>query len=276
MQEPTPLDQYDLPGTQEHEDAPAHRSLRGDMPLLDHLDELRGTLIRCAVALMLGIVLVAAFIKQAAGALNWPLEFALGPDDPLVIEGLKTDGPWGVFSVIFDITLMGGMALALPFILYFFARFISPGLNERELRILRPVMFAAFALFLTGAGFSFFLLCPAALKASIMFNKMFSFQILWSADQYYGTLLWMMLGVGVLFEFPLIIVGLVTTGVLKVQQLRHYRSYALVGFLALSAVITPTTDPVTFLILAIPMFALYEAAILVSAPLQRWRERAKL
>ena len=151
------------------------------------------------------------------------------------------------------------------------ARFVAPGLTKTELSVLRPGCTAAFALFLSGSAFSYAILVPASLKASIFFNELFGFQVLWSADRYYGLLVWMTVGIGISFEFPLLLVILVYIGILNVAKLKHFRPYSVVAFLVVAAVVTPTTDPFTFLLLAVPMSLLYEASILISQRVEKLR-----
>jgi len=151
------------------------------------------------------------------------------------------------------------------------AKFIAPGLNDKELSVLRPACVGAFILFMLGATFSFFILVPAALRASIIFNEILGFEPMWTAASYYGMLTWMVLGVGVAFEFPLALLILVFVGILSHAQLVGFRKYSIVLFLCIGAVVTPTTDPVTFLLLAIPMSLLYELAIFGANRLEKKR-----
>lgn len=241
------------------------------MTFLDHLEELRGTIFKSLVAFITASVLIVVFLSKVASLLMWPLNFALGDDKSMVGEGLVTTSPMSIFVVIFQITFLGGLALALPFILYFVARFIAPGLTRREVALLRPVCVAALLLFLFGAAFAFVILCPATLKASLYFNEMFQFKILWSADRYYGMLTWMTMGVGILFEFPLLILAGIAVGIIDTARLRLYRSHSIVGFLILAAIVTPSGDPITFLLLAVPMMILYEIAILIGVRIERRR-----
>ena len=117
---------------------------KGDMSFLAHLEDLRGTLIRCIVALFIACFSVMGFLKYFASLLNWPLQIALGPNAE---EGLITTSPMAVFSVILQISFLGGFALSLPFILYFVARFVAPGLTDKELSALKPGCFFALVLF---------------------------------------------------------------------------------------------------------------------------------
>lgn len=247
----------------------------GEMTLLEHLEDLRGTLIRSAIALFVGVAVIAVFLPAFADLLRWPLEFAFG-EKRILDEGLITTSPLAVFSVVLQVTFLGGFALSLPFILYFVAMFIAPGLTPRELAILRPGCLAALFLFLLGASFAFFILVPAALKASMFFNDMFDFRLLWSADRYFSLIMWMTLGIGFMFEFPLLLVSLVYVRILTAEQLEKHWPYAIIGFLSLAAVITPTTDPFTFLLLAMPMTGLYFAAVAVSKRVERYLARRDL
>ncbi len=279
---------------QEHEEVES----KTEMSFLDHLEDLRGTLIRCSLSFIVACVLVMTFMKYFADMLNWPLQFALGDDVELVEHppiysgvattapnpsmtsptpsggqkrqfGLITTSPMAVFSVILQVTFLGGFALSLPLMLYFISRFIVPGLNPQELSIIKPACMAAFLLFAVGVSFSYFALVPASLKASIFFNELFGYQVLWSADRYYALLVWMTMGIGISFQFPLVLVILVYVGILDTVKLKAFRPYSIVVFLIVAAVVTPTTDPITFLLLAVPMSILYELAMRVSRRVER-------
>jgi sec-independent protein translocase protein TatC len=232
----------------------------GHMSFLDHLEELRWTLFKSVIAFGLACILIGVFLAQFSDLLRWPFDFAVSGRD-IEMSGLINTSILGVFSVIFYLLLGGGFALSLPFILYFIGSFVAPGLNDRELRLLRPACGAAFLLFLAGATFSFFILVPAAMRASIIFNEILGFAPLWTAASYYGLLTWMVLGVGLAFQFPLVLMILVYLEVLSHAQLVYFRRYSIVLFLCIGAVVTPTTDPVTFILLALPMSLLYELAI---------------
>lgn len=238
------------------------------MTFLEHLEDLRWTLLKSALAFLLAATLILAFLTQFADLLRWPYQFAVQGRE-IAMSGLINTSILGVFSVIFYLMIGGGFALSLPFMLLFGAQFIAPGLTERELKFLRPACLCAFALFLGGALFAFFVLAPAALRASIIFNQMLGFAPLWTAASYYSLLTWMTLGVGIAFEFPLILIILVYLDVITVQQLREYRRLAAVLFLCIAAVVTPTTDPVTFILLALPLSILYEIAILLAARVRK-------
>ena len=245
----------------------------GPMTFLDHLEDLRLTIARSIVAFFSACLLVGIFLAQFSSWLRWPYLFAVSGRE-IEMSGLINTSILGVFSVIFYLLLGGGFALSLPFMLYFFASFIAPGLTDRERALLRPACMGALVLFLLGATFSFFVLVPAALRASILFNQMLGFAPLWTAASYYGLLTWMVLGVGIAFQFPLVLLILVYLEVVSHAQLVAFRRYSVVLFLCIGAVVTPTTDPVTFIILALPMSILYEVAVKGAARIERKRAAA--
>lgn len=244
------------------------------MSFLEHLEELRWVLLKSFLAFLLSAVIVIVFISYFSEILRWPYEFAFaGRED--VHKGLINTSILGVFSVMFYIMLGAGISLSLPFILYFVAQFVAPGLTEKELSVLRPVCLLAFALFLSGCAFSFFVLVPTALRASVILNEFLGFEAMWTASNYYGMLAWMVLGVGAAFQFPLLLVILVYLEFISTELLRNYRAHAFVVFLCLGAIVTPTTDPVTFLLLALPLSVFYEAAIFGGARVERQRLRRR-
>lgn len=243
----------------------------GQMSFLDHLEDLRWTLVKSFSAFGVACILIGLFLTRFSELLRWPYLFAVSGRE-IEMSGLINTSILGVFSVIFYLLLGGGFALSLPFILYFIGQFVSPGLNERELRLLRPACLGALILFIAGAAFSFFILVPAALRASIIFNEMLGFAPLWTAASYYGLLTWMVLGVGIAFQFPLVLLILVFLEILSKAQLVAFRKYSIVLFLCIGAVVTPTTDPVTFILLALPMSILYEIAIIGAGRLERNRQ----
>lgn len=242
-----------------------------EMTFLDHLEELRWVLAKCFGVFTLSCLLVGVFVFKFADLLRWPYEFALrgqtGVDDTLYIRGFM-----GSFSVMIQLFFLGGLSISLPFMLFFLGRFIAPGLTAKERRFLLPGSFAAFALFLTGAAFSFWILLPAGLRASVMVSQLFGFSLLIDAPSYYGLLMWATMGVGAAFEFPLVLLFLIQMGVVTTELLKTYRRHAFIVFLVMSAVVTPTPDPITFLFLAVPLYLLYEVSIFVGQKVERRRE----
>ncbi|WP_442888086.1 twin-arginine translocase subunit TatC [Congregicoccus parvus] len=233
------------------------------MGFLDHLEELRWTLVKSLVVFMVAFGGIAFFVTDAAHLLNWPLDRGLR-DYPESAR-LVTTTPFGVFSVFMMICFLGSITLTLPFILYFVGQFVAPALTRKEKRLLLPACAAALVLFLVGSAFSFFLLVPSVIKMSAYLNVTFGTDLLWSADRYYSMLVWMVLGMGAAFQFPMIIQILLYLGMIEVPQLRKWRRIAILVFFIVAALITPTPDPFNQALVALPLWFLYEVAIWVGA-----------
>lgn len=241
------------------------------MGFLDHLEELRWTLGKSALVFAIIFVVMAVFLKDVATVLNWPLDRAFANANERT--GLVTTSPMAVFSVYLQVCFLGGLFGTLPFLLYFIGRFVAPALHPREAKILLPACIASFALFLSGAAFAYFLLVPSAIKVSVYFNQLLGFELIWSADRYYGLLTWMVLGMGAAFQFPMVIQILVFLGIVDVAKLRKIRRIMLVVFFVISAIITPTPDPLTQSMVALPMYFLYEVSIQIAVRVAKAREK---
>ena len=244
---------------------------RKTMGFLGHLEELRWTLIKSAVAFGVFVTLIAYQLDHFSLWLGWPLE-RVKADYPKMNTDLITNSPMGVFSVIIDICLIGGLVLSLPFILFFVGQFIAPALTKRELKVLLPTCIAALVLFLGGAAFGYFLLAPSTIRVAFELNQMLGYTVMWTADRYYSLLMWLVLGMGAAFEFPLLIVLAVYMGLIEVATLRKYRRHAIVVIFIIAAVVTPTPDPFNQTLFALPLLVLYEVSILVAAQLKRRRK----
>jgi len=241
----------------------------GEMTFLEHLEELRFTLARCIGAFAVGVLILIFFLPNLTDFLRLPFIWAQSSADPEMLEGLFSRRPMGVFSVMLQVLFLGGLACSLPFMLFALAQFVAPALTEQEKKVLVPGLAAGFVLFLSGVAFSFFVILPAAFRVSITFNEMLGLELLWGAADYYSLVVWLSVLMGALFEFPLILVLLIHLGILTADALRSQRKIVAVGLLILSAVITPTGDPITLIIMTIPLYGLYELAILVGS---RWRK----
>lgn len=258
-----------LDDDQEFSPAPTKQK---NLSVMGHLEELRWVLIKCCIAFLVGCGLVACFFPHFAKLLLYPLNKAVGDGTPL-LQGLVTTSPMGIFSVIIDICIFGGLALALPAMLYFLAQYITPGLRFQEKSLLMPASIAVMLLFIVGSLFSYFYIIPASLQVAISLNEVVGFQLIWSASTYYSLVVWMTLGIGFCFEFPLAVLVLVHLGVVSTDKLKKIRRHMIVAVLILSALITPTSDPLSLAMLSIPLYILYEGAIIVGARMEKKRLR---
>jgi sec-independent protein translocase protein TatC len=234
------------------------------MGFLGHLEELRGTLIKCAVVFAIFVAVIGSNLEIAAELLNAPLA-SVQEEYPKLKTDLVTNTPMGVFSVIINICLLGGVLLSVPFWLFFVGQFIAPALTKKELRVIVPTGLAAFGLFLAGAAFGYYLLTPSTIRVAFELNEHLGFTVLWTADKYYSLLMWMTLGMGAAFEFPLLVVLAVYMGLIEVKTLRTYRRHAVIVMFVIAAIVTPTPDPLNQCLFALPLIVLYELSIWVSA-----------
>jgi sec-independent protein translocase protein TatC len=242
------------------------------MGFWEHLEELRGTIVKSLVAFLVFAVLIGYFATEFNKALLWPLHY-VAQDYPDLSTKLGTLSIMEVFNMVIQMCVFGGLMLAAPFILFFIAQFVAPALTEREMKAVLPMCISAMVLFLVGAAFSFFLLMPSTIRVAIELNNAFELENRWTAGNYFTTLTWLVLGSGGVFEFPLIILLLVWLGIMTTAFLRKYRRHAIVVIFIISAIVTPTPDPFTQTLFAGPLYALYEIAILVSTRVERRRAK---
>jgi sec-independent protein translocase protein TatC len=169
--------------------------------------------------------------------------------------------PLDSFSIRLKLAGYLGFLLASPVVLWQLWRFITPGLYDKEKRYAVPFVASSIVLFLLGAGLAL-VTFPKTLEFLASFGGD-ELELLYTPSKYLGLLVMMMLIFGLGFEFPVILVFLELAGILRWQQLRAWRRYAIVSIFVVDAVITPSGDPVTLLAMAVPMVLFYEAAILI-------------
>ena len=157
--------------------------------------------------------------------------------------------------------------LALPVVLYQLWRFITPGLTKRERRLGIPFVLSSVLLFAGGVAFAYYTI-PRGLSFLIGLGSE-SLVPLLTVDRYFNFLIFLVLGFGLSFEFPLVMIFLAAARVISTVQMRKWRRYAYFGALVFAAVITPTQDPYTMLLMGIPLILFYEGAILVARLFKR-------
>ncbi len=228
------------------------------MPLWQHLEELRWVLVRMIVVLSITSGLSFLLIDRLFELLLQPLASLVAGDQVT----LNLASPFDGIIIRLQTSLMSGFILAVPFLLAFVWNFISPGLHRHERRALWWICGAGTLLFCLGAALGF-------LALGKVMPMLAGFGVegaanIWTLRTYFDFLFFWILGGGAVFELPLVLVILVRSGVLEVQDLRAGRSFAVVGIFILAAVCTPP-DPVTQLMMAIPLCLLYELGILVAS-----------
>jgi sec-independent protein translocase protein TatC len=226
-------------------------SQRAELPgmsLMEHLDELRRRIVHSAIYLFLGFAIAYVFHERLYGFIQEPL-------DRLHIK-LNYTHPMDALNLYLQVSLIGGAIIASPFILYQVWLFIAPGLYQKERRFVIPFMGATVGLFLAGAAFGYFYVLPGALKILILdFGKKFNPIV--TIEEYTGFFLSIILGLGISFELPILIFFLALFGIVSPQFLWKNIRYAVLAVFLVAAIITPSPDPWTMCIYAIPMLCLY-------------------
>jgi sec-independent protein translocase protein TatC len=181
--------------------------------------------------------------------------------------GLTTQSPTEPFVTFLKIGFFSGFLLALPIVLWQLWRFVTPGLTKREKRFAIPFVASSVLLFAGGTVFAFWVL-PRGLGFLLGFGGESLIPFL-TAERYLNFLIFLILGFGLSFEFPLLLIFMTGVGIITSQQLRKWRRNIYFGAVIFAAVITPTQDPYTMLLMWIPLILLYEGAILVSRLMKR-------
>ena len=247
----------------------------GRMSLMEHLTELRDRIIKIAVAVVLGMAVafllyeyIYDFLIQPYVDLANARDLGLGDDDRLLI----TD-PLEGFGIRMKTSLYTGIAIAMPVILWQVWRFVTPGLYPHEKRYAVPFLLSALALFVLGAGLAYYTL-PRALEFLVDIGGSDNFIVAYSPAKYFKLITYMMLAFGIGFEFPILLIFMQMAGIVGPRQLASVRRYAIVGICVLVAVITPSGDPISMLMLSVPMVLFYEVAIIVGRIMERRRSPA--
>jgi sec-independent protein translocase protein TatC len=236
------------------------------MTIWEHLAELRRRILVAGVAVLAGAVVAY---------LAWPLliDTITNPFCRQVEDcQLYATDPLAPFATRIQVAAYGGIILAMPVLLWQLWRFVTPGLNPNERKYAVPFVGAALLLFSMGAVLAFIAVGPA-LQFLFAVAGPDVVQIP-TVDRYLSLVMWMMVAFGVGFEFPVLLVALQMVGILKPSQLAGARRYAAIGIVIAAALITPSGDPITLMVLAVPMYLLYEVSILIGWVFARRRRSA--
>lgn len=260
------------PYNEDDDDEPEWASDPKQMGFLDHLEELRWSIIKPLAIFLTAFITSMVFIVEVKDLLLAPLKANYShlteAEQMRVFGGLVTYNITGVFMAMLLIGVIIGLMVASPFIVYYVGKFLAPALTKREKKILIPGSFAVLFLFLLGCSFGYYILLPRTITAVMWFNQLLGFQMLWTTSNYFSFLTFTILGLGIAFQMPLAIIVLVQIGVVTPDQLRQYRRYIVLSIVVLAAILTPP-EPVTQIALAGPLWILYEVAIVVSAFLKK-------
>ena len=262
-----------------------------EMSFIDHLEELRWHIIRCVIAIVVGAILVFIYIKPIVSKVlfaptkadfisaRWLCTIGrkIGMGDaicfPEVHAKFLENQMTGQFISSFTLAFVGGFIVAFPYVFWEFWKFVKPALSQKELRKTSGVIFWVSFLFFLGVAFGYFILTP--FMVNFYFNYTLSDQIVImpSFSDYLENLIWTTVGIGVLFQMPLLVMVLARIGIVTAKFLRKYRRHAFVIILIAAAIITPSTDPFSLTIVTIPLYALFEASIIIASRINKRQEK---
>jgi sec-independent protein translocase protein TatC len=227
------------------------------MGLMDHLSELRGRLVRCTVAVMVGFIACWAVVDPIFDALVDPLLKVL----PEGSHAIYTTLPEGFFTRM-HIAFVAGVFVSSPVIFYQIWSFIAPGLYEEEKRHILPVAFMSAVFFISGGAFCYFIVFPQAFAFFVSYATD-SIVAMPKVSDYLSFVLKLILAFGLVFEMPLFAFFLARMGIITAELMRRVRRYAILGIFIVAAVLSPP-DVVSQLLMAAPMLVLYEVSIYVA------------
>ncbi|MFB6230349.1 MAG: twin-arginine translocase subunit TatC [Salinibacter sp.] len=252
-----------------------HPDERGVMPFLDHLEELRWTMIKGGAGVLFTTILCAFFS-------NWIIDrILLGPTrtdffmyellgmSPVEVDLLNRTITGQFFADLGTIIVVG-IIVGSPIMVYYAWRFIEPALYPGEKKGMRfSAVFATF-FFLLGAAFGYLILTPLAFQFFAQYTLSQQINNMFDIMTYFRMVSFWTLGTGLLFELPVVVYFLTKVGILTPEAMRTYRKYALLAVLAVAAFLTPP-DPISQIIVALPLLGLYELSIYIS----RWVSRRR-
>lgn len=245
----------------------------GSMTVVEHLEELRTRVFIALVAIAITSVVGFIFFDQILELLLRPYQRALAQLPPEArpegaLEGrLAYSGPIDPFLTFLKVGFFSGLIIALPIVMWQVWRFITPGLTRRERRLGIPFVIASVLLFVGGGVFAY-LIIPRGLSFLFSFGGDSLIPLLF-VDRYLGFFMLTTLAFGLSFEFPLLMIFLAGARVIGTEQMRRWRRYVYMGLVIFAAIITPTQDPYTMLLMTVPLVLFYEVAILVARLFKR-------
>jgi sec-independent protein translocase protein TatC len=237
------------------------RDENGDVvkPFLDHMEDLRWMLVKCAVVLIITMSVAAWFRMDLMELLQRPVDAASAKVGHQI--KLRSGEVVAPFMISLKLAFYVGLIFAMPPILYFIAEFILPALTAKEKKILAPGFTIGFVLFLIGAAASYFYLIEHMLI--YFYNDAIKMKIdpYWEWTNYIRIFTWLTIGFGLMCELPLVVILLAVVGIVSHEFLKSMRSYAVVLIMVLAMLVAPTPDPMTMLALSLPIIIMYEGCI---------------
>lgn len=227
-----------------------------EMTFLEHLEELRWRIIFSIIGIVVGTIVAWIFIDFLVDVV------LLKPakDSGAHLQNLR---PFGQLFLYMQIAIMVGIIISIPNIFYQFWQFISPALRKHERRYIFWIVAFSSICFLLGIAFAYFVMLPLTLKFAAQFGSE-SIKNEFSIEEYMSIIVSVMLAAGLIFELPMVSFFLSKLGILKPSFMKKFRKHAIVIIMIAAAFLTPGTDPVSQIVLAVPLVVLYEISIFIS------------
>jgi len=227
-----------------------------EMSFLDHVEELRWRIIYSIIGILIFTIVAWIFIDPL-------IEIVLLRPARDANASLQNLRPFGQLFLYVQVSIVIGIVASLPNIFYQLWQFIAPALKKRERKYILWIVFFSTFCFLAGIAFAYFVMLPLAMKFAAQFGTS-EISNEFAIDEYMSIIISVMLAAGVVFELPMISFFLSKLGILTPKFMRTYRRHAIVIILVLAAFLTPGADPVSQVILAVPLVLLYEISIFIS------------
>jgi sec-independent protein translocase protein TatC len=225
--------------------------------LISHLLELRTRLLKAAIAVVVVFLPCGYFRNDLFTLIATPLLQRMPKDTSMISTSVIAP-----FMVPIKLALLTAIVVAMPVILYQLWAFVAPGLYRKEKRFAVPLLVSSIVLFYTGVAFAYFLVFPAAFKFLVAVSPV-GVKMMTDMSQYLDFATVMFLAFGAAFEIPIATILLLWTGIAKFETLTKNRGYVIIGIAAVAAVITPP-DAISMLMMAVPMYLLYELGLLAA------------
>ncbi len=239
-------------------------------PFLEHLEDLRWTVVKIALTLIVAMIGCFALRGTLVRVMQAPLN-AVSKD----VGVLRALGITDSITISFHLAFYAGIVIAFPLLLFFLAEFVLPALTAVEKKFLLPAIAFSFGLFLTGVLTCYFWLLPKTILFFLHDTQSLGWEAAWTVQQYYSFVTRFVLGFGLAFELPVVVLVLVRFGVVTYEFMARTRPYAIVLIFILATIITPTPDILTLVAMSLPMCLLYESCIWIAWFMRRRAARAK-
>lgn len=238
-------------------------------PFLAHLEDLRWTIVKMAMTLIVAMVLCFGFRSSLVRIMQAPLR-EVGTQ----VGTLKALGITDSIVISFHLAFYAGIVISFPVLLYFIAEFVLPALTAIEKRFLFPAIFVSFGLFLLGVMVCYFWLLPKTILFFFHDTESLGWSPNWTVQEYYSFVTRFVIGFGLAFELPVVVLAMVRFGLITYRFMARTRPYAIVLIFIAATIITPTPDVLTLIAMGLPMCLLYESCIWIAWLMERRQSKS--